>query len=316
MKKSILLTLGLILTAGALDAGDWPQFRGPGGDGFSADKGFPDRWSDKENLRGRALLPGRGQSSPIVAGGHVYVTASSGATQDRLHVLCFDAGTGKRLWAQEFWATGATISHPKTSMAAPTPVIAGGRLYTLFASGDLFCLDRDGLLLWCRTLARDYLGVTNHIGMASSPVVVGDVLVVVLETPEESFAAGIDARTGAEPLESGAAAGRHLDDAACLERAGRAEVVLQSGGKLSGHDGGTGRELWAYTGKELAKIASPVAGPGVVLAATRDELLAVRPARKRLAPRPWRGSPRRSGRARRRRSSMRAAFTASIPPAC
>ena len=94
---------------------------------------------------------------------------------------------------------------------------------------------------------------------------------------------------GAQPLESGAAAGRHLDDAACLDARGRAEVVLQSGGKLSGHDGGTGRELWAYTGKELAKIASPVAGPGVVLAATRDELLAVRPARKRLAPRPWRG---------------------------
>src|SRR5207245_5271792 len=113
---------------------------------------------------------GRRVSSPVVAAGRVYVTACSGYQQRRLHVLCFDAATGTKQWERQFQATGNTFCHPKTCMAAPTPVTDGARVYALFATGDLAALDREGHLLWYRSLVGDYGTITNQVGLAASPV--------------------------------------------------------------------------------------------------------------------------------------------------
>src|SRR5579875_3980237 len=137
-------------------AGDWPQFRGPGGTAVSEEKGLPVKWSTTENVRWKAELPGRGVSSPVLAGGRVYVSAASTYRERRLHVLCFDAAKGEKLWERQFAATGGTMCHPKTSMAAPTPVTDGRHVYALFATGDLAAFTRDGDLLWYRALQRDY----------------------------------------------------------------------------------------------------------------------------------------------------------------
>src|SRR5262245_20275871 len=82
-----------------------PQFRGPGGRGTSSETGLPTTWSDKENIRWKVDLPGRVLSNPVIAGGRVYVTAATGVQQDRLHVLCFDLASGKKLWQRQLWAT-------------------------------------------------------------------------------------------------------------------------------------------------------------------------------------------------------------------
>src|SRR4051812_37298304 len=181
---SVVTLWVLSLTAGAR-AGDWPQFRGPGGTGVADETGVPTRWGPDENIRWKADLPGRGISSPVVARGKVYVTACTGALQDRLHVLCFDSATGKRLWERQLWATGNTFCHPKTCMAAPTPATDGERVYALFATGDLVCLDAGGNLLWYRALARDFPRVSNQVGMAASPVLWQDVLLVPMETADD-----------------------------------------------------------------------------------------------------------------------------------
>src|SRR6266852_8439695 len=139
-----------------LPAGDWPQFRGPGGSSVSEETGLPFRWSQTENVRWKADLPGRGVSCPVIAGGKVYVTACTGFQQTRLHVLCYQASTGKKLWERQLWATANTMCHDKTCMAAPTPVTDGERVYALFACGDLVALDSNGDLLWYRSLGRDY----------------------------------------------------------------------------------------------------------------------------------------------------------------
>src|SRR5438270_13565138 len=117
-------------------AGDWPQFRGPGLAGISDETGLPDRWGPTENMRGSSALPGRGVSSPVVVGDRVFLTACSGLNQTRLHVLCFDAGSGARLWERQFWATGPTNCNPKTCMGAPTPAADHDRVYALFATAD------------------------------------------------------------------------------------------------------------------------------------------------------------------------------------
>jgi outer membrane protein assembly factor BamB len=122
MHRGIALILGFV-AAFALTGADWPQFRGADSSGVSADKNVPT--SIGENIAWSAELPGRGLSGPIVVGGRVFLTASSGYQQDRLHILCFDAITGKRLWERQFWATGRTLCHPKMCNATPTPASDG-----------------------------------------------------------------------------------------------------------------------------------------------------------------------------------------------
>ena len=161
MRQRCLLALVLPFLLGA----DWPEFRGPGGQGWSEEKSLPTRWSKTENLRWSAELPGRGLSSPIIVGDRVFLTACTGFQQTRLHVLCFEAATGKLLWERKLWATGGTSCHPKTNMAAPTPVTDGRHVYALFATGDLACYDRDGNLVWYRSLVGDYPTVGNNVGM-------------------------------------------------------------------------------------------------------------------------------------------------------
>ena len=174
----------------------WTQFRGPGGTGSASNAVVPIKVGEKQNIKWSAELPGRGPSSPIVIGDKVIVTASHGDKQNLLVVFCFHAKSGKQIWRREYWATGRTVCHPLSANAAPTPVTDGKNVYAFFSSNDLVCLDLDGNMKWFRGLAYDYPKAANDTGMSSSPVVVDGVVVVQIENQAESFAAGIDAKTG------------------------------------------------------------------------------------------------------------------------
>jgi len=175
--------------------GDWPGFRGPAGSGAAAGPALPATLSPA-NVAWTVDLPGRGLSGVIVAGDRLFVTCSSGAEQRRLHAICLDAATGRTLWQRQLWATGRTMCHGKTSVAAPTPWAAGGRFYALYSSNDMACFDRDGGVEWLRGLTADYPNVSNSLGMTSSLVVTEGTVVVQVENDSESYALGIDATTG------------------------------------------------------------------------------------------------------------------------
>ena len=251
-------------------AGDWPQFRGPGGTAVSEDTDLPVHWSATENVRWKVDLPGRGLSNPVIARGRVYVTASSGYRQDRLHVLCFDQADGKKLWERQFWATGNTISNPKTCMAAPTPVTDGERVYALFATADLACLDADGNLVWYRALARDYRNITNQVGMAASPVLYKDVLIVPMETVGDSFVSGLDKMTGRNRWKDARARDINWVTPALVRGGDHDAVVVQSAKELTAYDPETGARQWDFKCEGLSTIPSPVAGPDAVLVSGRD----------------------------------------------
>jgi outer membrane protein assembly factor BamB len=277
----VLAACGL---AAAAPAGDWPQFRGPGGTAVSPETGVPVKWGPDENVRWKVKLPGRGLSNPVIAGGRVYVTACTGADQDRLHVLCYEEATGKKLWQRQFWATGSTLCNPKTCMAAPTPVTDGKRVYALFATGDLACLDKDGDLVWYRSLVGDYPTVGNNVGMAASPILAKDCLIVPMENVGESFAAGIDRRTGKNHWKVGRARGINWVTPLLLARDGREEVLFQSGGEITAYDAGSGTKRWSYSGSGLSTIPSPVLGDGLVFV-PGGRMVALRPGSGKAAPR-------------------------------
>ena len=192
----LLLILAFLPVAGRASS-DWLQFRGPGSSGNAGEGSNPPRtFEGADGVAWKAALPGRGLSSPLVSGGRVFVTAASGPKQERLHVLCFGDGDGKLIWEREFRATGRTMCHAKTCNAAPTPCSDGKHVYALFSSNDLICLDMEGNLVWLRGLMVDYPNAGNSLGLASSPVMAGGVVVAQIENDSDSFTAGIDAGTG------------------------------------------------------------------------------------------------------------------------
>ena len=105
------------------------------------------------------------------------LTASSGPKEQNLHILAFSVKDGKLVWERKFKATGRTICHKKTCVAAPTMVSDGKVVIAQFSSNDLFCLDLQGGLKWIRGLTFDYPNIANGLGMSSSPVLAGGVLI-------------------------------------------------------------------------------------------------------------------------------------------
>lgn len=227
---------------------DWLQFRGPESGGVAVGERLPRTWSAEHNLAWKSSLPGRGLSSPIVLGKNVVVTASSGVRQDRLHVLCFDRDSGRQRWKRQFWATGLTFCHPKTSVAAPTPASDGERIFAFYSSNDVLCFDLDGNLLWTRGLTYDYPNSSNSVGMTSSPIVVGRTLVVQVENETNSFAVGLDTVTGANRWKISRPRKPNWTSPVAIAPSdgGARIVVLQSPFYTTGHHAESGKELWKY----------------------------------------------------------------------
>lgn len=207
----------------------------------------------------------------------MFVTACTGVLQDRLHVLCFDLATGKQLWERQVTATGTTLCHPKTCMAAPTPVTDGKRVFALFATGDLVALDRDGVMLWLRSLVGDYPTVGNNVGMAASPVLWQETLFVPMENAGESFAAGLDARTGRNRWKIERSREINWITPCLFTRDGQTEVVFQSRQEVTAYDPLTGSKKWSHQGQGFSTTPSPFSA-GDLLIVPGGDLTALRPA--------------------------------------
>lgn len=235
----LMLLLPVLLTA------DYTYFRAAvaGGD-------VPTTWdvTTGENVAWSAALPGRGLSSPLVVGDRVFVTTCDGLSQERLGVHCFDDATGEKLWTRQFWATGRTASHNKTSNAAPTPASDGERVFAFWSSGDLVALDLKGNLQWVRGLQVDYPNASNSLGMSSSLVVTGGVVVAQCEADAQAVAVGVDAETGEDRWV--------IDDRPKManwtsplpaEVGGERAVLLQSGDGITAVRVADGEVLWKTT---------------------------------------------------------------------
>jgi outer membrane protein assembly factor BamB len=264
MNLRITLAAGLLLV-GIAAAGGWPQFRGPNASGVSDETGLPTTWGPTANVKWKADLPGRSVASPVVWGKKVFVTAATGPKFERLHTFCLDADTGKVLWHRELAATGYTACHPKSSMAAPTPCADADAVYCLFATADLAAYDHAGNLKWYRSLAGDYPGISNQVGMGASPVLAGDRLIVPMDSVGDSFLAAIDTTYGQNIWKVARPKDINWVTPTIRVNGKRTEVIFAAAQEAVAYDAADGKKVWSFGAPGPSVPTAVLAGERVLL---------------------------------------------------
>jgi hypothetical protein len=256
-----------LAVCGTALAENWPGWRGPTRNGVTTDTGVPETWTAKDRILWTAVLPGVGTSNPVVWDDRVYLTASSGRDQSELHVLCFDRDTGRLVWRQRLWGSAPTLFYAVSGMAAPSPVTDGRHLWAFFATGDVFCFDHDGRLVWQRALSDEYGVFENRFGASSSPLLFEDTVVVQCDHYGASYVIALDQASGANRWKSDRPGSWLSWSSPQLIAAGdRVELILSGSEKLDGYDPKTGQWLWTVRGLSRECVPTPVVGDGFLIA--------------------------------------------------
>ena len=248
--------------------GEWPQFRGPTGQGLSAAVNVPIAWDATTHIAWKVELPGRGWSSPVLAKGRLYLTTAIGDEDVALHAVCLDAASGRTIWDSEiFRPDSATVRtmHRKNSPASSTPIVTGERLYVHFGHMGTSALDLDGNVVWRQT-ALTYPPV--H-GAGGSPILVNDILVFNCDGERDPFVAALDAKTGAvrwqTPRNSPAKKQFSFATPLAIEVGGSWQIVSPGSGFVGGYDVRDGREVWRVGyGEGYSVVPRPVFANGLL----------------------------------------------------
>lgn len=265
-----LLSLAAWVTGAGLIAGDWPEFRGPTGQGHAGTLHLPIHWSSTSNVVWTASIPGQGWSSPVIAGGRVYLTtAVTGAEQPglSLRALCLDAASGRVLWNQEILhpETPGPGIHGKNSHASPTPLVRGDRIYVHFGHHGTAALDAGGTVLWRQTSLK-YPPVHGNGG---SPIWVDGSLVFSCDGGSNPFVVALDPDTGAVRWKTDRVTPAQkkfsFSTPLVITNGGRQEIISPGSGAVCAYDPKDGRELWRVRyGEGYSVVPRPVAGHGLI----------------------------------------------------
>lgn len=271
LRPSALLCL-LVLSVTTSGAGDWIEFRGPGGQGHAEASGLPITWSETENVAWKVPLPGSGWSSPVVSGGRIYLTTavpeSPGSKANSLKVICLNSTDGRQVWNVEVFAQQDLPNveiHRKNSHASPTPILDGERLYVHFGPHGTACLDTSGKLLW----TNNQLSYLPQHGNGGSPALVDDMLIICCDGKRDRFVVGLNAADGTEKWrqqrEFEPSRGFSFCTPTILEAGGRKQAICPGSGGVWSYDPTTGEQIWrvAY-GEGYSVVPRPVVGHGLV----------------------------------------------------
>jgi len=257
---------------------DWPQFRGPTGQGHSTETGLPIEWSESHNIVWKTPVPGRGWSSPVVADGRIWLTTATTDKGASLRALAYDVENGRELINVEvFHLRSADLTNPKNSHASPTPIVDGDRVYVHFGAQGTAALSTSGEIIW-----KTRLPYESQHGNGGSPALYGDLLIVSCDGSDDAFVAALDKRTGKTRWR--ASRRRPFDQAystPLVIRVGeRDEIVSVGAYRAAAYDPQTGREIWRVSYADgFSNVPRPVYGHGLVYIATgfqQPSLLAVR----------------------------------------
>ncbi len=294
--RTFLSLLLLSLLSPASIVADWPQFRGPDGQGHSDAKGIPVEWSEEKNVKWKMPVPGQGFSSPVISGGQIWMTSSEMEGKS-LHAICLDLATGNLLHNIEVITTDdAGPRHRLNGYASPTPVLDEKYVYVHFGPRGTVCLNRNGKIIWKNT------GFKYNViqGGASSPILHGDLLLLTCDGIDFQFIVALEKETGKVRWKQPRA---HLE-AAAKKRSiakmsystpliqsinGKNQLVCSGADHVAAYDLGTGRELWWMPYDGFSIVGRPSYGNNLfyVVGSIRQDhfcVYAVRPGDGQLKP--------------------------------
>lgn len=257
-------------------AEDWPQWRGPRGDGTSGEHNLPIRWGVDENVAWKIPLVEPGNSTPVVWQDRIFVTQPV-AKQQRRTLLCLNRGDGRLLWEAGTEWDGEDPTHGTNPFCSSSPVTDGKRVIAWHGSAGLFCYDLEGRELWRRDL-----GTQKHIwGYGSSPVIHGELCYLNFGPGERSFLIALDCQTGEtvwqhdEPINTAGTAEAKFANAdfygswstpVIRTVAGREQLIVSFPFRVRGFDPQTGSPLWSGEGINALVYTSPLIVDDLIVA--------------------------------------------------
>jgi outer membrane protein assembly factor BamB len=301
MKRAAAVVLCLGMLALSVHAEDWAHWRGPRAGGVAPDSALPVRWSASDNVAWKAALAGVGISTPIVVGDRAYVTSQIGsgvrragnhprlvqggdasalgeraleavasADASKIHFLveAFSRRDGARLWERRIEAEGdLTPVHDKHNLASPSPVSDGALVFAWFGTGQIVALDQKGAIVWQRHLGREIAPFDIQWGHGSSPVVFGDLLILLCDHASASYVLALDKATGKERWKADRGKGRSsYSTPLVVEGEFGAELIVNSSERIDAYDPRTGAFLWHTGDTNRFPIPSPVFHNGIIYA--------------------------------------------------
>ena len=293
MSKRVVFIILITCAAATVPLGaNWPQWRGPGANGVSPEKGLPVTWSATQNVAWKLPLPAYSGSTPIVWGDLIFLNVATAPTTGELELWAVDRSTRAVRWKRPL--AGGNHIERKQNMSSPSPVTDGTHVWVMTGVGVLKGFDFAGKELWSRNIQNDYGRFGLNWGYASSPLLKNGALYIQvlhgMRTDDPSYIVKVDAMTGKTiwKVERPTKAIRESPDAyttpVWLEQGGRSEVIITGGDAVTGHDAATGRELWRAevmnptNNTSYRIVASTTIMGGLIVAPSRNNpLVAIRP---------------------------------------
>lgn len=256
---------------------DWPQFRGPTGQGVSDERGLPLTWSETKNVRWKVAIPGRGWSSPVILGDRIWLTT---ATDDgkSLRAIAIDRNTGAILQNVEvFRLKSAKLVNGKNSFASPTPIIEGERIYLHFGAFGTACITQSGEIVWKTRLEYD----NGQHGTGGSPVIYEDLLIVSCDGNDVQFVVALDKQTGKVRWKKMRQGYQAYTTPLVVSLPAGDQVISPGAFRAIAYEPRTGKEIWHVKyGEGFSNVPRPVFGHGLVFICTgfqQASLLAIKP---------------------------------------
>ena len=233
-----LSTLSLLISSTAFAESNWPRWRGPHQNGHTTETNLPVKWSG-EDVVWKTELPGTGQSSPIIWGDRIFLTAELGKGQERL-VFCVDRNSGKILWQQTAWKGTPEKSHVMNGWASATCVTDGQIVVAFFGIGGLHAYSVEGKPLW----SHDLGAFEGPWGVAACPVIVDDLVIQNCDADSAACLVAFDKTTGKEAWRTKRRDHRGWSTPIVVDTGKRRELVLNGHEGVQAYDPASGRELW------------------------------------------------------------------------
>ncbi len=274
--SSFRLFLIFLMLSSAVLAAPWPAWRGADGNGVCIETDLPLKWSATENVKWKAALPERGNSTPIIWGDRVFITQAVG--KDRL-VLCFSRQDGKELWRAGVKDVADEPTHQTNPYCSASPATDGERVYAWFGSAGLYCFDMNGKTLWQRDLGEQ----RHEWGYSSGPVLHGDFCYLNFGPGPRTFLLAVNKLNGADvwrqelgkvevtmPRNDGFAAKEGVVGSwsvpLLIRTEQREELIMPWPQQVRSYDPKTGKPLWHCGGLNPLVYSSTLFGEGILIA--------------------------------------------------